>query len=261
MNWYAHQCSAARPDADPHPCAGLAAWNPVPTESDPTDLGRWSFAATARYLGVKYRRLSASYFQRAAKRLLDIAVSAVLLVVLSPLFAVVALAVKLTDGGPVLFWQTRVGRWGREFPFPKFRSMVLDAERMQPAVQARNHHKAGVTFKDKYDPRRTWVGRLIRRSSIDELPQLWCVLIGQMTLVGPRPAVPREVALYTLRDRQRLDAAPGITGLWQVSGRGDIPFDQQVGLDFDYIERQSLLLDLLILFRTIPAVLSGRGAY
>ena len=139
--------------------------------------------------------------------------------------------------------------------------MTPNAEKMLAEVLVLNHHRDGVTFKAKDDPRLTWIGRFIRRTSIDELPQLWCVMIGQMTLVGPRPAISREVARYTLRDRLRLDVTPGLTGLWQVRGRGDIPFAEQVKMDLDYIERQSLLLDLAILLLTVPAVLSGRGAY
>ena len=195
------------------------------------------------------------------KRLVDLLVAAAALVVLAPLFAAVALLIKLGDGGPVLFWQVRVGRWGREFPFPKFRSMVADAETLKDALLARNDHGGGATFKMKRDPRITPVGRVIRKLSIDELPQLWCVLKGDMSLVGPRPPLPREVALYNLSDRRRLDATPGLTCIWQVSGRGDIPFDRQVELDVQYIQSQSLRLDLLLLLRTIPAILTARGAY
>lgn len=221
----------------------------------------WSPRLTARYYYKKYARLSGRSARRAVKRGVDVAVAAALLVGLLPLFALVAVLIKLTDGGPVLFWQTRVGRWGREFPFPKFRSMVPNAERLLPAVLAHNHHATGVTFKAKNDPRLTWIGRIIRRFSVDELPQLWCVLAGDMTLVGPRPAVPREVAQYTLHDRRRLDVTPGLTCFWQVRGRGDLPFDRQVELDIEYIERQSLFLDLKLLFLTVPAVVTGRGAY
>ena len=124
-----------------------------------------------------------------------------------------------------------------------------------------NDHDESITFKMKRDPRVTWIGRIIRKLSLDELPQLWCVLKGEMSLVGPRPPVPSEVAQYTLADRRRLEAVPGLTCIWQVSGRGDIPFDQQVQLDVQYIESQSLWLDIKLLFRTVPAVLFGRGAY
>lgn len=198
---------------------------------------------------------------RLLKRGLDIIVSLLMLLLLSPLFVLVAVCIKSCDGGPVLFWQSRVGQWGREFPFPKFRSMVLNAEKLKDSLLAQNQHGDSVTFKMKNDPRVTWIGRIIRRLSIDELPQLWCVLAGDMSLVGPRPPVPREVALYTLTDRHRLNAVPGLTCIWQVSGRGDIPFPQQVQLDVQYIESQSFWLDIKLLLATIPAVLIGKGAY
>lgn len=195
------------------------------------------------------------------KRLIDVFVSAIALICCLPLFAGVAICIRLTDRGPAIYWQTRVGRYGREFPFPKFRSMVMNADKMKDGLIQQNMHKDGVTFKMKDDPRVTWIGRIIRKFSIDELPQLFCVLRGDMSLVGPRPPVPREVALYSLADRRRLDATPGLTCIWQVSGRGDIPFPQQVKLDVDYIESQSFLLDLKLLFLTVPAVLTGKGAY
>src|SRR5262249_44370183 len=160
----------------------------------------------------------------------------------------VALAIKLTDWGPVLFWQIRVGRWGREFPFPKFRSMVRNAEALKEKLLTQNDHGNSVTFKMKRDPRVTTIGRIIRKLSIDELPQLWCVLKGDMSLVGPRPPVRSEVEKYTLADRRRLDAKPGLTCIWQVSGRGDIGFSKQVELDVQYIESQSLWLDFKLLF-------------
>jgi lipopolysaccharide/colanic/teichoic acid biosynthesis glycosyltransferase len=196
-----------------------------------------------------------------AKRALDVVGSLTLLVALSPLFLLVALLVKLNDGGPVLFWQRRVGRWGRPFWFPKFRSMVVNAEQLKARLLANNDHGDSVTFKMKRDPRVTWIGRIIRKTSIDELPQLWCVLKGEMSLVGPRPPVPQEVAKYTLAQRRRLEATPGLTCLWQISGRGDLPFARQVELDIEYLESQSLGTDLRILLKTIPAVLLGRGAY
>jgi len=195
------------------------------------------------------------------KRAMDIVVSLGALIVLSSLFLAVAAAIKLTDGGPILFWQARVGKWGREFPFPKFRSMVVDAETIKDSLLDQSHHEDSVTFKMKKDPRVTWIGRIIRKLSIDELPQLWNVLMGDMSLVGPRPPVPQEVAQYTLSDRRRLDAIPGLTCFWQVSGRGDIPFPKQVELDVQYIESQSLWVDIKVLFKTIPAVLIGKGAY
>ncbi len=199
---------------------------------------------------------------RALKRLIDITASLAALVALSPLFLIVSICIKSVDGGPVFFSQRRVGQYGREFNFPKFRSMVMNAEALKAQLAQQNQHgETGVTFKMKNDPRVTWIGRIIRKFSIDELPQLWCVLRGQMSLVGPRPPTVNEVAKYTLADRRRLDVIPGLTCIWQVSGRGDIPFDEQVKLDVQYIESQSLWLDFIILLKTIPAVLLGKGAY
>ncbi len=195
-----------------------------------------------------------------AKRLIDVVASGLALVALAPVFAIVALLIR-RDGGPALFWQTRVGRWGREFACPKFRSMVVDAEARKAALLASNDHGSSITFKMKRDPRITPIGRFIRKLSIDELPQLWCILKGEMSIVGPRPPVPGEVAAYTLAQRRRLDAKPGLTCLWQVSGRGDLAFDQQVELDVRYIQGRSVRLDLALIVRTVPAVLSGRGAY
>jgi lipopolysaccharide/colanic/teichoic acid biosynthesis glycosyltransferase len=195
------------------------------------------------------------------KRLIDVVGSAVLLILLLPLFAVVAALIKLSDGGPVLFWQIRVGRRGRTFAMPKFRSMVRDAERLLPTLLWQNDHRDGVVFKMKADPRVTWIGWLIRRVSIDELPQLWCVLKGDMSLVGPRPPVPHEVARYSERDFRRLDVLPGLTCIWQVSGRSLIPFPIQVNMDIEYVEKQSLWLDLKLIFQTIPAILFQKGAY
>jgi lipopolysaccharide/colanic/teichoic acid biosynthesis glycosyltransferase len=195
-----------------------------------------------------------------AKRLADIVLSALLLVGLLPLFLLIALAVKLEDGGPVFFAQTRVGRFGRPFRMFKVRSMCVDAEVRLRELLARNQHREGVTFKLKDDPRITRVGRWLRKLSLDELPQLFNVFLGDMSLVGPRPPVPREVAKYTLSDRRRLAIKPGITCIWQVSGRSEIDFSGQVKLDVRYIESQSFWLDLKLLARTLPAVISGRGA-
>jgi len=199
---------------------------------------------------------------RVAKRVMDIAIVLPTLLLLAPLFAVVALGIRLYDGGPALYWQKRVGQRGREFAFPKFRSMCVDSDTMRAKIAAMNQHGAhGVTFKMKRDPRITPIGRWIRRFSVDELPQLWCVLTGQMTLVGPRPPIPSEVAQYSLRDRERLSVVPGLTCFWQVNGRSEIPFDQQVDMDIDYLHQRSVWTDIKLLFKTIPAVLFGRGAY
>ncbi len=195
------------------------------------------------------------------KRLLDIVASAILLVLLLPFFLIVAIAIRLEDPGPILFKQTRVGRWGALFTMWKFRSMYTDAEERKKELMARNEMEGGVTFKMKDDPRVTKVGRVIRKASIDELPQLWNVLKGDMSLVGPRPPVPKEVDQYSLSDRRRLEVIPGITCIWQVSGRSDIPFDQQVELDVQYIQSQSFWTDIKILLKTIPALLFGTGAY
>jgi exopolysaccharide biosynthesis polyprenyl glycosylphosphotransferase len=195
------------------------------------------------------------------KRLFDIVVSAVLLVLLLPFFLAVGLAIRLEDPGPILFKQQRVGRWGTLFTMWKFRSMYTDAEERKKELMARNEMAGGVIFKMKDDPRVTRVGRVIRKTSIDELPQLWNVLKGDMSLVGPRPPVPQEVDEYSLSDRRRLEVIPGITCIWQVSGRSDIPFDQQVELDVQYIQSQSFWTDIKILMKTVPALLFGTGAY
>ena len=197
-----------------------------------------------------------------AKRVLDLLLVAPALLLLAPLLALLALAIRLHDGGPVLFWQRRVGRHGVEFEFPKFRSMRVDAEALRARLLAANQHgEKGVTFKLQRDPRITPVGRFIRRASLDELPQLWCVLRGTMSLVGPRPPLPAEVARYTLDDRERLAVTPGLTCIWQVNGRSEVPFPQQVQMDLDYIRRPSLWADLKLLLKTLPAVVRGRGAY
>lgn len=195
------------------------------------------------------------------KRALDIVVSLIMLLLLAPLFAVVALLIRLESPGPVFFAQTRVGRWGKLFKMYKFRSMVTNAEKLLEKLKEQNESGAGVIFKMKKDPRITRTGAFIRKTSIDELPQLWNVLKGDMSLVGPRPAIPSEVAEYTLDDRRRLDAIPGITCIWQVSGRSNIDFKGQVRLDAQYIESRSFWLDIVLLLKTIPAVLFGKGAY
>jgi len=216
------------------------------------------------HIRLATKRMAWSLITRSAyviKRATDIVVSIIVLILLLPLFLVVAILIKGTDGGPVLFWQARVGLHGKTFPFPKFRSMVANAEQLKDKLLEQNQHGDERTFKMKNDPRITWIGRIIRKLSIDELPQFWCVLKGEMSLVGPRPPVPREVALYSVADRRRLDVIPGLTCIWQVSGRGDIPFPEQVQLDVKYIESQSFWLDIKLLFATIPAVLFGKGAY
>jgi lipopolysaccharide/colanic/teichoic acid biosynthesis glycosyltransferase len=214
-------------------------------------------------LRVELRRLERLWTTRRAeivKRAVDIILSAIALLLLSPLFLLIALCIKIEDPGPAFFAQTRVGKHGRTFKMFKFRSMCVDAEQRLKDLLALNQHVDGVTFKIKDDPRITRVGRVLRKLSFDELPQFYNVLRGDMTLVGPRPPVPREVALYTIADRRRLAAVPGITCIWQISGRSEIDFSGQVKLDVEYIEKQSLGLDLKILAKTLPAVLSAKGA-
>jgi lipopolysaccharide/colanic/teichoic acid biosynthesis glycosyltransferase len=214
-------------------------------------------------LHLSLQRLAWNWLVRgtsAVKRLIDIVVSAAAIAAFSPVFAIVSLLVRL-DGGPVFFAQTRVGRHGREFKMFKFRSMRMNAEKLLADLMAANKHADGVTFKIKNDPRVTRIGKWIRRFSVDELPQLYNVLIGDMSLVGPRPPLPREVALYSLADRRRLSVKPGITCIWQVSGRAEIDFSGQVRLDVIYIETQSLIQDIKILFKTPGAVVFGSGAY
>lgn len=201
-----------------------------------------------------------SFVAPLVRRFFDIVLSTALLVVLFPVFVALAIVVTLDSKGPVLFKQYRVGENGRLFWFFKFRSMVIDAEARRAALEAMNE-ASGPLFKMKNDPRITRCGRWMRKYSIDELPQLLNVLRGDMSLVGPRPALPAEVAQYDEYQRLRLSVKPGITGLWQVSGRSDLSFEQSVGLDIEYIERQSLHLDFLILLKTFGAVVKGRGAY
>lgn len=195
------------------------------------------------------------------KRVFDIAASGAALVLGSPVFLATALLIKLEDGGPVFFQQTRVGYRGRLFGMWKFRSMVTNAEEIKKQLEAQNEMSGGVIFKMKNDPRITRIGRVIRKYSIDELPQFWNVFTGDMSLVGPRPPVPREVEQYLPEERQRLLAKPGITCLWQVSGRSEIDFRGQVRLDIEYIRSKSLWTDLKLLAKTVPAVLLGKGAY
>jgi exopolysaccharide biosynthesis polyprenyl glycosylphosphotransferase len=201
------------------------------------------------------------WFAYALKRMMDIFISLLSIILLSPLMIGVSIAIKMESKGPVIFKQTRVGKNGRHFLFYKFRSMRQDAEVKKQELLNQNESKDGVIFKMKEDPRITRIGKFIRRYSIDELPQLFNVLEGSMSLVGPRPPLPDEVKEYTLEDRKRLHIKPGITCIWQVSGRSDIPFKQQVGLDEEYIKNRGFIRDIVILLKTIPAVLTGRGAY
>jgi len=195
------------------------------------------------------------------KRLVDIVISIIALVMLLPVFCIVAVFIIIEDGYPVIYIQKRVGLNGREFRFFKFRSMCKGADEMKEELLVKNESVGNVTFKIKDDPRVLQCGRFLRRFSIDELPQFVNVLIGNLSVVGPRPPLPEEVKCYSLSDRKRLHVKPGLTCLWQVRGRSDISFDEQVGLDMQYIQSQSILKDLIIMLKTIPAVLLGRGAY
>lgn len=200
-------------------------------------------------------------FSYGLKRLTDIFCSFILILLLSPVYIITAILIYIESPGPVLFKQIRVGKNGKHFNFYKFRSMVMNADKLKDQLMEENESDDGVIFKMKKDPRITKSGSFIRKFSIDELPQLFNVLIGDMSLVGPRPPVPKEVAIYTLEDRKRLHITPGITCIWQISGRSDIPFNEQVQLDKKYIKSQGFFKDIIILLKTIPAVLTGKGAY
>ena len=194
------------------------------------------------------------------KRILDILLIIVALPVLVLVFATIAFAVRATSSGPAFFIQKRIGRDGAPFGMIKFRSMYVDAEARRAEVIG-SSDRAGLCFKSKDDPRITPFGKFLRRSSLDELPQLINVLIGQMSLVGPRPALPQEVAAYPAFAMERLSVLPGITGAWQVAGRADLGFDEMVALDVSYVRNANLSSDLRILAQTFGAVASGRGAY
>lgn len=194
------------------------------------------------------------------KRAIDVVIASAALILVSPIMLLIAIAIKLESPGPVIVRQVRIGRWGKPFDFFKFRSMRDRADQELRALADQNE-ASGPIFKIRNDPRRTRVGRWLRRFSFDEVPQLFNVLRGDMSLVGPRPPFPWEVAKYAEWHRRRLQVHPGITGLGQVSGRSDLPFDETALLDIWYIENWTLGLDLKILLRTLPAVISGHGAY
>lgn len=199
-------------------------------------------------------------YRRGGKRLLDIVGASAGLLLASPVLLAAAVAIRLDSPGPVFHRAVRVGRGGRKFRFLKLRSMRVGAEELRGLLLHLNQAH-GPAFKLHDDPRVTRVGRILRKTSLDELPQLWHVLRGDMSLVGPRPPFPEEVERYEPWMLRRLSVRPGLTCLWQVSGRSDLPFDEWMRLDLQYVERCSFLLDLSILLRTIPAVLSARGAY
>lgn len=201
-------------------------------------------------------------FSLGLKRVIDIVASACALILLSPVYATTALLIKIEDRGPIFFKQERIGYRGASFYMWKFRSMVINADQIKDELLKENQHgDSAVTFKMKHDPRITRIGRFIRKYSVDELPQFWNVFRGDMSIVGPRPCVPREVVMYTMEDRARLLAKPGLTCFWQVAGRADIDFAGQVRLDVEYIRSESVWLDIKLLLKTVPAVLLGKGAY
>lgn len=215
-------------------------------------MGFAAFAPMA--IGLRFATVSRG------KRALDLTLVLLAVPILLPVFAAIALAIRLTSKGPALFVQTRIGRGGVPFGMVKFRSMVVDAEARRDEVLGQSDRE-GLCFKAKDDPRITKLGRILRRTSLDELPQLINVLKGEMSLVGPRPALPQEVAAYPAPALERLSVLPGITGPWQVSGRADLGFAEMVALDVDYARHASLRGDLMILAKTFRAVTSGRGAY
>ena len=200
------------------------------------------------------------FYLRCGKRCLDLILAGTASILLLPLFLVCAIAIKVDTPGPVLYRSTRTGRGGKQFVFYKLRSMIRGAEQHRDRIDHLNE-VSGPVFKVARDPRITRVGRFLRRSSLDELPQLLNVLKGDMSMVGPRPPIPQEVLQYEPWQLRRLSVRPGITCLWQISGRSRLGFDEWMRLDMEYISRRSLVLDLKILLRTIPAVLSGKGAY
>ena len=209
---------------------------------------------------IGIREITFSRWGLIVKRAIDIIASATALIALAPLLGLIALAIMLDSPGPVLFRQTRVGKDGKTFTLHKFRSMRVGAEQEQDKLAERNE-ATGPLFKMRDDPRLTRVGKILRRFSFDELPQLHNVLRGEMSLVGPRPPLPKEVDEYQEWHKKRLAIAPGLTGLWQVSGRSDLTFDEMVLLDIYYIENWSPALDTIITLRTIPRVIFGDGAY
>jgi exopolysaccharide biosynthesis polyprenyl glycosylphosphotransferase len=195
------------------------------------------------------------------KRLLDIIVSATMLILLIPFLPIMVLIIRLDSPGPAFFSQIRVGKQGQLFRMWKFRSMYKDAEQRKAALMKHSDRQDDLLFKMINDPRTTRVGRFIRKTSIDEIPQIWNVLLGEMSLVGPRPPLPSEVAKYTAYQRLRLEVKPGITCIWQVSGRSKIPFEQQVEMDLQYIYTQSFYGDIALLFKTVFVVFNSDGAW
>lgn len=225
-------------------------------------IGNVTFTLNAaKYALARRKRIIVQSIDRALARAMDISASAAGLLVLSPLLVGTALAIRLESRGPALYRQIRVGEDGAEFEIFKFRSMRIDGPSQAELSQQKHDRDDGVTFKLKRDPRITRVGQFIRKFSIDELPQLWNVFKGDMSLVGPRPALPVEVEKYSNVERRRLRGKPGITCFWQIMGRADLAFDRQVVLDVAYLQKRNIFMDIGILLRTPMAVLTARGAY
>lgn len=237
----------------------------------------WRFAMEPRRLAGRYiwgnsmfiarslqhgfvARGHAERYAAASKRTLDLSIALLALLLLGPLAAAICLFITMEDRGSPFFRQTRIGADGKPFKIWKFRSMYKDAEARKAQLQQQNERDS-VCFKMKKDPRITRIGKLIRRTSLDELPQILNILTGEMSVVGPRPALPNEVLAYKDKERGRLEGKPGLTCIWQVSGRADIPFEKQVEMDLDYLSNKSLFRDLKLITQTVPAVITGRGAY
>ena len=210
---------------------------------------------------IDAERLNRQYFYRGIKRLFDVVASSIGVVVISPVLLIIAICIKVDDPhGPVFYTQTRVGKDGHEFKIIKFRSMVSNADELLAKLQDQNEVD-GAMFKMKDDPRITRVGRVIRKYSLDELPQLINVVTGSMSIVGPRPPLVSEVEQYTEYDKQRLLVTPGATGMWQVGGRNYVDFDEMVRLDLTYIQNRSVWLDLKIMLETVKVMIKPNGAY
>ncbi len=210
---------------------------------------------------IDAERLNRQYFYRGIKRLFDVVASAIGVVGIRPVLLIIAICIKVDDPhGPVFYTQTRVGKDGHEFKIIKFRSMVSNADELLAKLQDQNEVD-GAMFKMKDDPRITRVGRVIRKYSLDELPQLINVVTGSMSIVGPRPPLVSEVEQYTEYDKQRLLVTPGATGMWQVGGRNDVDFDEMVRLDLTYIQNRSVWLDLKIMLETVKVMIKPNGAY
>ena len=211
-------------------------------------------------LGFESESTRGFSFYEAIKRLIDIICSFVGILVLSPLFIIIAIIIKFTSKGPVFFSQKRVGKYGREFDMYKFRSMVVNAEELKEKLAAQNE-MSGPMFKMKDDPRVTKVGKFIRKTSLDELPQLWNVLKGDMSLVGPRPSLPKEVAQFEDWMYKRLEVKPGLTCYWQVSGRNNIDFEDWMKLDIRYVEEKNLWIDIKLICKTVFVLFGDKNAH